>query len=189
MREGDLSRLRVAFENGLDANQCEVAFRKTIDTWLPRSQALFQEIVGDLSGDRLGIGWWAPYPDKRRRILISDHLPLYLVTLHPGGVLRAVGSVLDCLSAAAPAQRRDLDGEQRRADRGGVHVPGAQVDGDHARVLRALRGAGEPSAAACEVAEGGPGQRAVQTSAALRLRRRQAKFRRVCHVQLSCRRT
>ncbi len=54
-------------------------------------------------------------------------------------------------------------GEQRRADRGGVHVPGAQVDGDHARVLRALRGAGEPSATACEVAEGGPGQRAVQT--------------------------
>jgi hypothetical protein len=39
---------------------------------------IVRELAGELQGDldptRFGIGWWSPYPDDKRRILISDYL-------------------------------------------------------------------------------------------------------------------
>jgi hypothetical protein len=116
---------------------------------------LVDDIRADMCRERYGIGWWAPHPGTKRRILISDHLvqcaasietnlvearlhdhharyfrgevsrqiagvvqangtleqPSHdcprddlsqlMAQMHTAGVLRAVGSAMDCLGAVA----------------------------------------------------------------------------------------
>ncbi len=75
MRRDDFDRFNVSFQ-GLDSSQREVRANEALGVHIPAARAMFEEIVGDLSETRFGIGWWAPHPDKFRRILISDQLLL-----------------------------------------------------------------------------------------------------------------
>ncbi len=83
MRKQDFDRLDYDFAAELSADQRDVEFRKALGAWMPNARALFQEIAGDLDEKRFGIGWWAPHPDKLRRILISDQLLLMRAERQP----------------------------------------------------------------------------------------------------------
>ena len=154
MRQEDYDRFDVPYD-GLDSQERERKSREGLGVRTVAAHAMFEAIAGDLSEEFFGIGWWAPHPDKHRRILISDHLllcaqgveaniiearlhllelreardkvatimvnrviagpsglpqiishkrageelPSVMATLHLGGLLRAVGSALDCMAA------------------------------------------------------------------------------------------
>jgi hypothetical protein len=49
-------------------------FAIAIGAAVPGVQTLVREILDDLDEQAGGVGWWSPYPDRDRRILISDHL-------------------------------------------------------------------------------------------------------------------
>jgi hypothetical protein len=73
MREEDRSR----FEEERDYQDGEAAARhleEVLGLDLKTVRELADELRGDLDPTRLGIGWWSPYPDDKRRILISDYL-------------------------------------------------------------------------------------------------------------------
>jgi hypothetical protein len=52
----------------------EGRFAIALGVLIPDAITLHEELIGDLDPDKLGVGWWAPYPDEARRMLISDHL-------------------------------------------------------------------------------------------------------------------
>ena len=67
-----LDRLQIPYPLA-DENR-EGRFASAVGVLIPAVITLYDEILGDLDPDRLGVGWWAPHPDEARRILISDHL-------------------------------------------------------------------------------------------------------------------
>jgi hypothetical protein len=73
MRDEDRRRL----EEQRDYPDGEAAARHLEEILGLKTEAvrtLVAELQGDLDPTRFGIGWWHPYPDDKRRILISDHL-------------------------------------------------------------------------------------------------------------------
>ena len=152
MRREDFDQFNISYD-GLDSSGRELRSREALGVRTPAAHAVFEEIAADLSNTLFGIGWWAPHPDKHRRILIADQLvlcaqsveanvvearlhllelreardkaaalmrgrvtatsagarlqaaeragdelPAAMATLHMGGLLRAIGSALDCLA-------------------------------------------------------------------------------------------
>lgn len=73
MREDDVAHLNKPF-GGPPPNNVPHAFADALSASVPSARALAKEVYADLDDKRLGVGWWAPYPDTRRRILISDYL-------------------------------------------------------------------------------------------------------------------
>jgi hypothetical protein len=73
MRDEDERRL----EQERDYPDREAAARhleEVLGLNLTTVRELAAELRGDLDPNRLGIGWWSPHPDDKRRILISDYL-------------------------------------------------------------------------------------------------------------------
>lgn len=57
-----------------DAREAEKLFEQRAGVYVGSVHELADEIAGDLDSTQFGIGWWAPHPDDRRRIFISDYL-------------------------------------------------------------------------------------------------------------------
>ncbi len=55
MRRNDFDRFNVSFQ-GLDSSQREVRANEALGVHIPAARAMFEEIVGDLSETRFGIG-------------------------------------------------------------------------------------------------------------------------------------
>ena len=71
MRRDDTERLSREYAADAPRNS-RLAAALNVD--LPVWHALASEIIEDLDGESLGIGWWVPNPGTSRRVLISDHL-------------------------------------------------------------------------------------------------------------------
>lgn len=73
MRQSDEERLR---ENAEYANgdMAERDLEVRLQVAAPKVWDLERELLSDLDPTNHGIGWWRPYPDDKRRILIGDHL-------------------------------------------------------------------------------------------------------------------
>ena len=60
--------------NAANADDGERLFGERAGVHVADLHELTREITNDLDANRFGIGWWAPYPDDKRRIFISDYL-------------------------------------------------------------------------------------------------------------------
>lgn len=72
MRRDDLERLRKPYFEG--AEEVDARLARRLGVAVPNSQRLAGTILSDLDDERHGVGWWAPHPSTKRRILISDYL-------------------------------------------------------------------------------------------------------------------
>jgi len=71
MRSVDLNRLQAPYTSPKDMD-LQFALALGVDT--RAVERLFGEVFGDLDETVFGIGWWAPHPGTKRRILISHYL-------------------------------------------------------------------------------------------------------------------
>jgi hypothetical protein len=73
MRREDRARFEVQ-EPFSDGSQVVRAMHAKLGSEVATLDRLRDAVVSDLDTEKFGIGWWAPYPDTQRRILISDQL-------------------------------------------------------------------------------------------------------------------
>lgn len=69
--------LTSTFEGSIDpadADDAQRLFEQRAGVYVAAAHDLMNEIANDLDPSRFGIGWWAPHPDDKRRIFISDYL-------------------------------------------------------------------------------------------------------------------
>lgn len=78
MREVDRGTLEEPYPDGSDP---EFRFAYSLGVAAPDAITLYREILADLDPSRFGVGWWHPHPGTSRRILISDHLLLCVLTI------------------------------------------------------------------------------------------------------------
>jgi len=57
-----------------DATEAQCLFEQRAGIYVGAAHDLANDIASDLDPARFGIGWWAPHPDDRRRVFISDYL-------------------------------------------------------------------------------------------------------------------
>lgn len=72
-----------------DAADAGRLFEQRASVYVAAAHELLREVASDLDPQNCGIGWWAPYPDDKRRIFIGDYL------------VQCASSVLDNLVEAA----------------------------------------------------------------------------------------
>ena len=80
MKAADLEKLRRPYPP--EEQTQEGRFARALGLSIQEVTSLQDDIFSDLDEDKLGIGWWAPYPDDARRILISDHLYMCVTSIH-----------------------------------------------------------------------------------------------------------
>lgn len=80
VKPSDRNKLRTPYP-AADQNR-EGRFANALGLTIQEVTMLQEAIFSDLDAQELGIGWWAPYPDDARRILISDHLYLCVTSVH-----------------------------------------------------------------------------------------------------------
>ena len=98
MRPEDLARLNAPYPDHVEPT--DVDAKSAIGANLPRWTALENEIFADFTEQPpYGIGWWAPDPGTRRRILISDQLHCCLVSV-AGNMTEAALHWLEYLGAS-----------------------------------------------------------------------------------------
>jgi hypothetical protein len=78
MRPEDIERLSEPFPPDADP---DARFAQALGVYVPSVMTLHREILGDLDPVRHGVGWWSPQPGTSRRILISDHLLLSVLSV------------------------------------------------------------------------------------------------------------
>ncbi len=71
MRSTDLNRLRTPYNS---PRKMDLQFALALDLDISGVEELFGKVFGDLDETVFGIGWWAPHPGTKRRILISHYL-------------------------------------------------------------------------------------------------------------------
>jgi len=71
MRLSDLAKLRTPYSNPADTDS---EFARALGIDIHAIHELWQMVFEDLDETIFGIGWWAPHPGTRRRILISHYL-------------------------------------------------------------------------------------------------------------------
>jgi len=102
MRRDDLERLQEPYTA---QNTERPSFAAAIGVATPNVAALAEEILNDLDPERLGIGWWAPYPGTSRRILISDQLYLCATNVATN-IIEAKLHLLEALDAGDRQEAR-----------------------------------------------------------------------------------
>lgn len=73
MRREDRQKLELAYGEG-DGSEVDYRLARRLGVFVEAAIALERDVWGDLDEDKFGIGWWAPHPGTKRRILISDYL-------------------------------------------------------------------------------------------------------------------
>jgi hypothetical protein len=71
MRTTDLKRLQTAYTSPRDM---DLQFALALGVDISAVEHLFREVFDDLDEKVFGVGWWAPHPGTKRRILISHYL-------------------------------------------------------------------------------------------------------------------
>ena len=69
--------LESAFDQPIDPTdgaQATRLFEQRAGVFVGAAHDLAKEIGNDLDSQKCGIGWWAPFPDDKRRIFIADYL-------------------------------------------------------------------------------------------------------------------
>jgi hypothetical protein len=72
MRREELERLTEPYSEGAD--ELDARLPRRLGVAVPSVQRLGATILVDFDDHRHGVGWWAPHPGRKRRILISDYL-------------------------------------------------------------------------------------------------------------------
>lgn len=66
------------FDEGIDAGasaeEADRLLEARLGVQVPSVRTLADEVLSDLDTHVHGVGWWAPHPDDKRRIFISDYL-------------------------------------------------------------------------------------------------------------------
>jgi hypothetical protein len=81
-----------------DAADAERLFEQRASVHVAAAHELLHEIASDLDPQNCGIGWWAPYPDDKRRIFIADYL-VQCASSVVGNLVEAALHVLEAESA------------------------------------------------------------------------------------------
>lgn len=64
----------------LSAEEADRVLEERLGIDVPAARTMSAEILADLDSQTHGVGWWAPYPDDKRRIFISDYLAQLMVS-------------------------------------------------------------------------------------------------------------
>lgn len=117
-----------------DPRSPDQQFRDAIQLAIPSVPALFNAMLGDLSTEHFGIGWWRPHVPTRRRILISDQMYLSTWSIDTNMTearlhhLEALGHLDDHGHAPSLVVYRDRDGQlhqdMQRLPDAASHLPG-----------------------------------------------------------------
>jgi hypothetical protein len=78
MRASDLARLSEPYPPGVDN---DARFAEGLGVYAAPVVTLYRDILADLDSTKHGVGWWAPHPGTTRRIAISDHLLLSVLSI------------------------------------------------------------------------------------------------------------
>jgi hypothetical protein len=64
----------------LSAEETDRLLEERLGTYVPAARTISTEVFADLDSHKHGIGWWAPHPDDKRRIFLSDYLAQLVVS-------------------------------------------------------------------------------------------------------------
>jgi hypothetical protein len=67
--------------NATDAGDAERRVCERLGVTVPNVEALASEILGDMRRNPGGVAWWSPALDRRRRVLVGDHLYQCIVSI------------------------------------------------------------------------------------------------------------
>lgn len=102
MLKDTLEKLQDPYTAAELADATRLATRLHVDA--PRTRELVNEIFVDFDEEKLGIGWWAPGPGTRRRILIADQLFLCVGSIEKN-LLEARVHLMEAAQAAEDRDR------------------------------------------------------------------------------------
>jgi hypothetical protein len=106
----------------MSAEQADRLLEERLGVHVPAARTLSEEVVADLDAHRHGVGWWAPHPDDKRRIFISDYL-VQLVWSFPQNLVEAALHLME----VETNQERSSDRSKHVVVLKGVDASGPQL--------------------------------------------------------------